>query len=96
MSDVMQLVTERIIKSLESGVVPWRKPWISPNRGAFNRVSGKKYSFLNQLLLKNEGEYASYNQWLSLGGHVKKGERAEMVVFWKFPEEKESEDDSNR
>ena len=45
------------------------------------------------MLLKHEGEYATYNQWESLGGHVRKGEKSEIVVFWKIqPIEEEKED----
>lgn len=93
MADVMSIVTDRIIATLEEGVIPWHKPWIAPDRGAYNRISGKKYSLLNQLILQHEGEYASYKQWTDLGGQVRKGERAEIVVFWKWPEDN-SEDDN--
>lgn len=61
--------------------------------GAFNRISKKPYSLLYQLLLKFDGEYASFKQWQDLGGHVRKGEKSEIVVFWKTqPVEEEKED----
>ena len=81
---VYEMVTERIINQLEKGIVPWRKPWTGIRSGAYNRISKKSYSLLNQMLLKHEGEYATYNQWESLGGHVRKGEKSEIVVFWKI------------
>lgn len=87
MTDTYQIVTDRIISELEKGVIPWRKPWCSVQEGAFNRVSGRSYSLLNQLLLQHDGEYASYRQWKALGGHVKAGSKAETVVFWKFEDE---------
>lgn len=53
--DVMAIVTDRIIDVLEKGCVPWRKPWCAPGRGAFNRISGRQYSLLNQMMLLHEG-----------------------------------------
>ena len=89
---VYEIVTERIIEQLENGVIPWEKPWTGVRSGAFNRVSKKSYSLLNQMLLKHEGEYATFKQWSDLGGHIRKGEKSEMVVFWKIlPVEEEQE-----
>ena len=93
MADVMSIVTDRIIAALEEGTIPWHKPWVAPDRGAYNRISGKKYSLLNQLMLQHEGEYASYKQWTDLGGQVRKGEKAEIVVFWKWPEDDQGKED---
>lgn len=90
---VYEMVTDRIISQLEQGVIPWEKPWTGIKSGAFNRVSKKPYSLLNQMLLNHEGEYATFKQWQDLGGHVRKGEKAEIVVFWKIqPVEEEKED----
>lgn len=92
-TSVYQMVTDRIIAELEKGNIPWRKPWTGIRSGAYNRISKKSYSLLNQLMLKHEGEYASYKQWQSIGGKVKKGEKSEIVVFWKmFPIEEKGED----
>lgn len=82
--DVYQMVTDRIIAKLEAGVVPWRQEWHGVMEGAFNRITKKPYSLINQMLLSHDGEYASLKQWNKLGGHVKKGEKGEIVVFWKI------------
>lgn len=82
--NVYQAVTDRIIEQLKQGDVPWHKPWTGIASGAFNRVSKKPYSLLNQMLLKHDGEYATFKQWKDLGGQVKKGEKSEIVVFWKI------------
>lgn len=82
--NIYQEVTNRIIEQLKEGTVPWNKPWTGIASGAYNRVSKKPYSLLNQMLLKHEGEYASYKQWQKLGGQVRKGEKSEIVVFWKI------------
>lgn len=90
--DLYAEVTDRIVKQLEEGNIPWHKPWTGGINGAFNRVSKKPYSILNQCLLKHTGEYASFKQWTELGGKIRKGEKSEMVVFWKiYRKEKEDE-----
>ena len=90
---VYEMVTERIISQLQNGIIPWQKPWTGIRSGAYNRISKKPYSLLNQMILDHEGEYATFKQWQDLGGHVRKGEKAEIVVFWKIqPVEEEKED----
>lgn len=90
---VYEMVTERIIEQLENGIIPWEKPWTGVRSGAFNRVSKKSYSLLNQMILKHEGEYATFKQWQELGGHIRNGEKSEIIVFWKiYPIEEVQED----
>ncbi|MCI9127800.1 MAG: DUF1738 domain-containing protein [Eubacterium sp.] len=90
---VYEMVTDRIISQLEQGVIPWEKPWTGIRSGAYNRISKKPYSLLNQMLLQHKGEYATFAQWQKLGGHVRKGEKSEIIVFWKIqPIEEEQED----
>ena len=89
--NIYEEITNRIIKQLESGEIPWHKPWHGVTSGAYNRVSKKPYSLLNQMLLMHDGEYATYKQWADLGGTVRKGEKSEMVVFWKIFQVEEEE-----
>lgn len=91
--NVYELVTNRIIEQLENNIVPWEKPWHGTIDGAFNRVSKKPYSILNQMLLKYNGEYATFKQWQELGGHIRKAEKSEIIVFWKMYPIKEKQDD---
>ena len=91
--NVYEMVTTRIIEQLEKGLIPWKRPWTGVRSGAFNRVSKKSYSLLNQMLLKHDGEYASFKQWQELGGKVRKGEKSEIVVFWKWLEVAETKED---
>lgn len=94
---VYQLVTDRIIAELEKGHIPWNKPWTGIRSGAYSRATGKPYSILNQMLLMKPGEYLTYKQALAAGGTVKKGEKSQIVVFWKPLEvEKENEDGSKQ
>ena len=88
--NVYEMVTERIIAELEKGVIPWEKPWTGVRSGAYNRISKKPYSLINQMMLKHTGEYATFKQWSDLGGHIRKGEKSEIVVFWKILEKEET------
>lgn len=92
--NVYEMVTERVIAELEKGIVPWEKPWTSGNpSGAFNRISKKPYSLLNQILLGKDGEWMTFKQVQDLGGHVRKGEKASFVVFWKMQKVTEINED---
>ena len=89
---VYEIITERIIEQLENGVIPWQKPWTGTHSGAYNRISNKPYSLLNQMILKHGGEYATFKQWSDLDGKIRKGEKSEVVTFWKIqPYEEENE-----
>jgi len=81
MSDVYAIVTNRIIEQLEKGVIPWRKPW--KGNPAMNYITRKPYRGVNPMLLPYGGEYLTFLQAKELGGHVKKGEKGNMVVFFK-------------
>jgi len=82
--DIYNEIINRIIAQMEEGVAPWCKPWVSGK--AVSHVTGKPYSLLNQMLLGKPGEYLTFKQCQQEGGKVKKGEKASMIVFWKFIE----------
>ena len=81
MSNIYAMVTERIIEQLEKGVIPWRKPW--KGNPAMNYITRKPYRGVNPMLLPHGGEYLTFLQAKELGGHVKKGEKGNMIVFYK-------------
>lgn len=83
-NNVYQMVTDRIITELQKGRIPWRKCWSGSRSGAYNRITKKPYSLMNQMLLGQSGEWATYKQWQELGGHIRKGEKASFVTFWKI------------
>lgn len=93
---VYEMVTERIISQLQNGIIPWEKPWTGIRSGAYNRISKKPYSLLNQMLLNHEGEYATFKQWTDIGGHVRKGAKSEIVVFWKIQPVEETLEDGTK
>ena len=88
--DIYAAVTERIIAQMEQGQIPWQKPWISAGK-AISHATGKPYSLLNQMLLGKPGEYVTFKQCQEAGGHIKKGEKASIVVFWKWIEQEDEE-----
>ena len=82
-NSVYEIVTNKIIEKLEQGVIPWRKPWNT--KAAVNWDTQKAYRGINTMLL-DSGEYATYKQVTEAGGKVKKGEKSQLVVFWKWLE----------
>jgi antirestriction protein ArdC len=88
--NVYEIVTAKILEQLESGTVPWRKPWKSEL--PCNLVSQKQYNGLNVFLLGMQGygskHWLTFNQANKLGGHVKKDAKASMVTFWNIGPEK--------
>ena len=84
---VYDKITERIIAMLETGTVPWRKPWQAKAGFPRNLVSGKPYRGINVFLLHamsyESPFWLTFKQAQQLGGTVRKGEKACPVVFWK-------------
>ena len=92
MLDIYAQITDRIIASLEQGVIPWHKPWVGGSSGCISYSTGKPYSLLNHILLNGQsGEYITFKQATLAGGHIRKGEKSKYVVFWK-PYEKVDEE----
>lgn len=89
--NVYQVVTERILAALSEGVAPWVRPWTGSPKDAlpYNARTHRRYSGVNVLLLWGAALDRGYSQpaWLTfvqakeLGAHVRKGERAEHIVF---------------
>src|SRR5262249_34013553 len=92
--------TTQVVAALQQGIVPWRKPWsVLENTGfPMNAVSKKLYQGVNSLLLQLAAHkrnyssrfWATYPQWASLGGQVKKrpddvppGKWGTKIIFWK-------------
>jgi len=92
--DIYQAVTDRIIELLEQGTVPWKHP-IKSSQGTglmpTNLHSQREYRGINVFLLAvtawAEGYESPY--WLTFkqarekDGHVRKGEKGTLVIFWK-------------
>lgn len=88
--DIYAEITNRIVAEMEQGTIPWQKPWVSSG-SCISYATGKPYSLLNQMLLGRPGEYLTFNQCQQVGGRIRKGEKASMVVFWKWLEQEDEE-----
>ncbi len=92
--DVYTIVTNRIIEHLEKGVVPWQKPWTDAGLPK-NLVTGKHYRGINVWLLNtlnySQNSFLTFKQVKDLGGSIKKGEKAQEVIFWKWLEKENKE-----
>lgn len=97
-NNTYEIITDRIIATLESGRIPWRKEWknSSKNGGGalpYNLTNGKAYRGINILTLFCSGYetngWCTYKQAQSLGYQVRKGEKSAPVVYWNFPTKKE-------
>lgn len=83
--DVFAIVTNTIISKLEKGILPWKQPWknVGPPR---NLITQRPYRGVNYLLLNALGfpqnEFLTFKQVKNLGGKVKKGEKAHLIVLW--------------
>ncbi|TCP24463.1 antirestriction protein ArdC [Scopulibacillus darangshiensis] len=80
---VYEMITNQIIKKLEKGTVPWKKPF--KNGVAVNWKTQKPYRGINTMLLDG-GEYATFKQINDAGGRIKYKEKGHIVVFWKMLE----------
>jgi antirestriction protein ArdC len=92
--DLYQEVTDRIIAEMETGRLPWVKPWDTAHATCAvglprNVVSGKPYSGINILLLWGAvierafpGQlWLTFRQAKALGGTVRRGERGTVIVY---------------
>lgn len=87
-------ITGKIIAELEAGRVPWVQPWgtaaaKAPLAMPKNASTARQYSGVNVLILWGAviehgftgQSWLTFRQALSLGGHVRKGERGTTVVY---------------
>jgi antirestriction protein ArdC len=87
-------ITDKIIAELEAGRVPWVQPWGTAAAKASlampkNASTARQYTGVNILILWGSAiergftgqSWLTFRQALSLGGHVRKGERGTPVVY---------------
>jgi antirestriction protein ArdC len=87
-------ITDKIITELEAGRAPWIQPWgtaaaKAPLAMPQNASTHRRYSGINVLILWGAviehgfvgQSWLTFRQALSLGGHVRKGERGTTVVY---------------
>jgi antirestriction protein ArdC len=87
-------ITDKIIAELEAGRVPWVQPWgtaaaKAPLALPKNAATSRRYGGINILILWGSviehgftgQSWLTFRQALTLGGHVRKGERGTTVVY---------------
>jgi antirestriction protein ArdC len=112
-ADLYQRVTHAIVTAIEAGAGDYQMPWntrlcrSSPLGIPSNPVGGYSYRGINILSLwRNQEEqefptpeWATYQQWQSIGAQVKKGEKASISIFYKplaFKSTTTTEEDASR
>jgi antirestriction protein ArdC len=86
-----ETITQAIIERLEAGTRPWIRPWTGGGAARPLRACGTPYRGINTIWLWMAAEAAGFSSptWLTyrkaqlLGGHVRKGERGTIAIFYK-------------
>jgi antirestriction protein ArdC len=109
-ADIYTRITNEIVAAIEAGARTWRMPWHHDGSSIarpVNIVSGKAYRGINTITLwiaastkgYGSGIWGTYRQWTERGAHVRNGEKATTIVFWKQirgkAQEIEGEDGAN-
>jgi len=93
-SNIYATITEMLLTAIEEGprdpVLPWQRGGLCPVL-PLNAVTGQAYRGVNVLSLwisalergYDSGEWATLRQWNEKGAHVRKGEKASPIVFYK-------------
>ncbi|MGO9356952.1 MAG: ArdC family protein [Xanthobacteraceae bacterium] len=93
-TDLYSEITDKIIAELAAGRAPWVQPWgtavgLAPLGMPKNAATDRRYTGINVLILWGAviehgftgQSWLTFRQALSLGGHVRKGERGTTVVY---------------
>jgi antirestriction protein ArdC len=90
---IYERITNQIAEAIENGAPDYVMPWHRNGKALDcprNAVSGRNYRGLNILTLWigaeahgfSSGQWATYQQWASIGAQVRKGERGTGIFFW--------------
>ncbi len=90
-ADLYQTVTDKIIRDLEAGSLPWVQPWSTGAVATMpqNATTKRNYSGVNVLLLWGAAQVAGYQaqEWLTykqaqaVGAQVRKGEKSTTIYY---------------
>ena len=93
-SNIYDTITAKILAAIESNpgepVLPWQRGGFNPTLPV-NATTHQPYRGINILSLwvsaiergYETGEWATLKQWNAIGAHVRKGERASPIVFYR-------------
>jgi antirestriction protein ArdC len=88
--DASDAITNELIRIIERGVLPWRKPWTAGGSTRPLRHNSEPYQGMNNFLLTMRTVMAGYTSpfWMTvpqantLGAKIRKGERSSVVVYY--------------
>ena len=89
--DIAQEISNLIISKIETGTLPWRRPWTSIGAGGRPlRANGVPYTGINAVFLWAMGDASGYRSryWMTykqakdLGGQVRSGEESSISVYF--------------
>ncbi len=107
MRDLYREITDSIVREVEKGTIPWLRPWrtgVGPSVDTQlprNAMTNREYSGINVCMLwgaaakhgYESGRWLTFKQAKEAGGHVRKGEKGELVIFIKKLERKRKIED---
>lgn len=101
-TDVYEQITNAIVSAIEEGAGKYEMPWHALS-APLNAANRKRYRGVNVLMLwataqkraYASNEWATYRQWQEAGAQVRKGERSTTVVFWKFYDQAEEDQEGS-
>lgn len=105
MTSCYDIVTEKILAALESGTVPWHRPWDASAGMPVSIGSNKPYRGINVFLLEATAAvqgyrspyWGTYKAISEQGGQVRRGEHSTIAVFWTrwTPKDGQEDDDES-
>ena len=107
---IYTLITNQIVKSIESGLTNriCSLPWYSLDSNLMiprNAITSNSYKGINILILwltaevkgYKKGSWATFKQWQTLGGKIKKGEKSTLIVYSeRFKKEDEESEEKQK
>ena len=94
-ANIYETITAKILAAIESNpgdpVLPWQRGGFNPTL-PINATTQAAYRGINILSLwvsalergYESGEWATLKQWNAIGAHVRKGERASPIVYYRL------------
>ena len=99
--DAAQAITDDLIRVIERGTLPWRKPWRGGGDATPLRHNGEAYQGVNNFLLSMKSAirgfsspyWMTYNQAREMDAQVRKGETSSIVIYYGTKERDGAESD---
>lgn len=93
-TEIRAQIIQELERSLSEGRIVWRKPWVGHEgpRMPTNFVTKTRYSGVNTMCAfaaeaRNNwpiSYWATFNQFRSIGCHIRKGERATKIIYFTY------------